>query len=306
MEEKIFRDTRTQIGILKSRGLIIKNKRRAKQIIQKVNYYNLINGYKEPFLQSNIPYEKYLTGTRLEEVYALYEFDRKLRIITLEYILEIEKNVKAQVAYCFSKKHGHKNYLKMQNFEISGMRKYERVCDLLSNLYRKITLNINKDLSISHYVSGINYIPLWVLVNTMSMGDISKFYSNMMQSERDEVARRIKWGVREHQLASCLFFLSSIRNRCAHDERLYSYLSYVSLCDNRYFSYYHIHMNSNTYFSVMIALKLLLPKQRYFSFHRQIENLFDDLSQELSSISINKIRNAMGMPGNWRRLKTLE
>lgn len=42
MSEKVFRDTRTQIGILKSRGLTIKNNKVAKRIIRKVNYYNLI------------------------------------------------------------------------------------------------------------------------------------------------------------------------------------------------------------------------------------------------------------------------
>lgn len=55
MSEKIFKDTRTQIGILKSRGVIIKNRKTAKQIIRTINYYNLINGYKEPFLQTTTP-----------------------------------------------------------------------------------------------------------------------------------------------------------------------------------------------------------------------------------------------------------
>ena len=99
MAEKVFRDTRTQIGILKSRGLTIKNKRFAKYIIRKNNYYNLINGYKEPFLQIGTPYEKYIPGSSLEEIVALYEFDRKLRIITLEYILEIEKEIKSLISY---------------------------------------------------------------------------------------------------------------------------------------------------------------------------------------------------------------
>lgn len=40
-------------------------------------------------------YEQYLPGATLEEIYALYEFDRKLRIITLEYTLEIEKAAKS-------------------------------------------------------------------------------------------------------------------------------------------------------------------------------------------------------------------
>lgn len=305
MDEKVFRDTRTQIGILKSRGVIIKNKRVAKRLISNINYYNLINGYKEPFLQKNTTYEKYLPGTTLEEIYALYEFDRKLRVITLEYILEIEKQVKSLISYWFSKVHGHKNYLKLENFDTQGIKKYGQVCDLQSNLYKKISLNIDKDLSVSHYVSGKNYLPLWVLVNTLSLGDISKFYSNMIQQERNEVARRLKWGIREHQLASCLFFLSTIRNRCAHDERLYSYLSYIDLCNNKYFYYFHKTSNTNNYFAVMVAFKMLLSKKRYQTYQKQIENLFNELDSQLSTIPIRKIRGIMGIPNNWRRLYTL-
>ena len=161
MSEKIFKDTRTQIGILKSRGVVIKNKKTAKQIIRTINYYNLINGYKEPFLQTTMPYEKYLPGTTLDEIYALYEFDRKLRLITLEHILQVEKQAKSLIAHCFSKEHGHKDYLKLENFDNSGSKKYAFVCELLGSLYKKIALNIDKDLSISHYVNGKNYIPLW-------------------------------------------------------------------------------------------------------------------------------------------------
>lgn len=305
MEEKIFRDTRIQIGILKSRGITIKSKRNAKKLIRDINYYNLINGYKEPFIQSTTPHEKYISGTTLDEIYALYEFDRKLRLVTLEYILQIEKQIKSLISYCFSKEHGHKNYLKLENFDNNGLRKYGLVCELLGNLHKKIASNIDKDLSIEHYVSGKNYLPLWVLVNTISMGDISKFYSNMVQHDRNEVAKRVKWGLRENQLSSCLYFLSTIRNRCAHDERLYSYLSYTYLCGNNYSRYFRITTNTNNFFSAMIAFKMLLSKKQYTDFHNQIETLFDDLSNNLNTIPISKIRNMMGFPSNWRRLKTL-
>lgn len=307
MSEKIFMDTRIQIGILKSRGVVIKNKKWAKQTLRTLNYYNLINGYKEPFLQAGTAYEKYILGTTLEEIYALYEFDRNLRIITMEYILEVEKQAKSLIAYSFSKVHGHKNYLKLENFDIQGSPKYRHVCDLLSNLYHKISSNIDKDLSISHYVNGKNYIPLWVLVNSISLGDISKFYSNMLQKEREDVARRMKWGLRENQLASCLFFLSTFRNRCAHDERLYSFLSYANLCNNNYFNYFHITSNNtNNYFAVMIAFKMLLSTKRYNQYIYQVEKQFDKLSKNISTISTRKIRNIMGIPNNWRRLKTLD
>lgn len=304
MSEKVFRDTRTQIGILKSRGLVIKNASQAKRIIRKTNYYNLINGYKDPFILTTTPFEKYIPGTHLEELYALYEFDRKLRITTLEEILKVEKQVKTIIAYCFSKQHGHRDYLRFENFDTNGSSKFVQVSSLLSDLYKKIKLN-EKDDAVQHYVDSKNYLPLWVLVNAISMGDMSKFFSNMLQSERDEVAKRIKWGIREKQLSTILYFLSSVRNRCAHDERLYCFHSHVSIGANNYHAYFHS-KNKNGYFSVLIAFKMLLPREEYTAYQRKVEGLLNELNRQLKSIGISKIRAAMDLPSNWKKLSSLK
>lgn len=303
MSEKCFRDTRTQIGILKCRGLVIKNKSFAKRVIRETNYYNLINGYKTPFILQSTPYEQYISGTRFEELYALYEFDRKLRIITLEEILRIEKQAKTLIAYCFSKEHGHRDYLKFENFDTIGSSKFIHVSKLLSELYRKINLN-EKDDAVLHYVSGKNYLPLWVLVNALSLGDISKFYSNMLPNERDEVAKRLKWGIREAQLSNLLFFLSSVRNRCAHDERLYCYHSHVQVYLNNYHRYFHAR-TQNGYFSVIITLKLLLSKKEFLAYFKKVSSLLDELNSQLSTISLRKIRDTMDLPTNWKKISTL-
>lgn len=55
----------------------------------------------------------------------------------------------------------------------------------------------------------------------------------------------------------------------------------------------------------MVALKILLPNNRYQTYHEQLENLFNELDSRLSTIHIKKIRGIMGIPNNWRRLKTL-
>lgn len=305
MQEKTFKDTRTQIHILQSRGLSITNKKYAKKIIRKIGYYNLINGYKDPFILTTTPHEKFIPYSKIEEIVSLYEFDRNLRLITLEYILKLEKEIKSLISYSFSSTYGHKNYLKLENFDIQGKNKYSRVCSLLSELYKKINLNINKDLSITHYANGKNYIPLWVLMNSISMGDLSKFYSNMLQKEREDVAKRLKWGIRENQLSSCLFFLSSIRNRCAHDERLYSFLSHTGLISNNYFHYFKNTVNNN-YFCVIIAFKMLLSNKDFTDYISKFEILYSHTSSQIKSISMNKIRGIMGLPNNWRRLKSLK
>lgn len=87
----------------------------------------MINGYKQPFLQQNVSGEKYIAGTTLEEIYALYEFDRKLRIVTLEYILEIEKQVKALLLIVFQRYMVIKIILKLKiliQSELTSIIKY--------------------------------------------------------------------------------------------------------------------------------------------------------------------------------------
>ena len=55
----------------------------------------------------------------------------------------------------------------------------------------------------------------------------------------------------------------------------------------------------------MVALKMLLPDSRYQIYHRQIEGLFDELTSNLSTITVKKIQRIMGMPNNWKRLKKI-
>ena len=63
--------------------------------------------------------ETYLAGTKFDEIYALYLFDRELRNLFIRYILEIENNVKSVLAHVFSDKYGHDNYLRIANFDTS-------------------------------------------------------------------------------------------------------------------------------------------------------------------------------------------
>ena len=47
---KPFKTYDEQIDILKSRNLEIKDRNKARDLLSQINYYYLINGYKDPFL----------------------------------------------------------------------------------------------------------------------------------------------------------------------------------------------------------------------------------------------------------------
>lgn len=108
MPYKNFTTYEEQIDLLISRGINItsdNDKTFAKEVLKKVGYYGLINGYKEPFIdRDNKNFgEQYKAGTTLQEIYALYEFDRVLRETFMSFILKFETRIKALFLIIFQK-----------------------------------------------------------------------------------------------------------------------------------------------------------------------------------------------------------
>lgn len=100
MSDKTFKTYAQQMQILVDRGLIINHPRTFTTAMQQDDYYNIINGYKKYFIATMSP-EQYIKGTTFEHIYALYNFDQKLREILLPAIIRIEKHVKSVLAYVF-------------------------------------------------------------------------------------------------------------------------------------------------------------------------------------------------------------
>jgi len=302
MNIKTFKTFEEQIEILESRGLTINDKSFAMYILSTENYYNIINGYKSPFIDySNTSSESFLPNTKFEEIYALYEFDRNLRILFLKFLLKIENMVKTNIAYVFSQKYGYDNYLKYENFDLTGKKSYSQVGSLITNLHRDIADQIDKNSSVTHYIKTHGYLPPWVLVNILTFGRISKFYSNLKQVDRQQVSKNINIDLYEHELKNYLEFLSIMRNLCAHSERLYNYKCHVKLKHNKlYDTINYNNSRKNDIFSLLICLKLLLNRNDFNVLIKELDLLLYVLNTELTSISLSIITNSMGFPSNWK------
>ena len=72
--KKIFRTLDEQLDILKSRGLIVFDEEKAKNILLKENYF-FISGYRHFFESSK---DKFIKGTTFEELYGVFIFDTTL------------------------------------------------------------------------------------------------------------------------------------------------------------------------------------------------------------------------------------
>ncbi|MCI5677943.1 MAG: Abi family protein [Candidatus Faecisoma sp.] len=310
---KEFKTIDEQINLLKSRNISFDDETKAKDILLNNNYYNIINGYKDLFLDCNNPHN-YKQGTKFEEIYALYDFDRQLRNIFLEYILKIENLLRSLVAYYFSQIHGNDNYLKLDNFENFSktfvilekkQKQIKFIQFLIGNINKNIAQNIDNKY-ISHYMTTYGFTPLWVLVNILSFGDICNFYKLMKQSERVAISKC--FNIQEYDLTSLLNILCKTRNLCAHDERLYNYnfQAYTSINDTKYHSLLNLPKSNNRYiigkndlYAVVIALKLLLNEEDYKKFHNKLFSRIMSIQSKLNTITVNDVLNAMNFPSNW-------
>lgn len=325
MPDKVYKTLNSQMRILRSRGLLISGSR-DKDILKRENYYNLINGYKMPFInkQNTSTNEQYLSGTKLSEIYALYCFDRELRSIFIRYILEIENNVKSIIARCFSETYGHKNYLRVENFETlspvppsnhtykTDVKKVAEVTQLISGIQHDIGHQLSKkNPMITHYITNYGYVPLWVLVNSLTLGTISKFYAHLKQSDKNAVAKNLN--TKKEYLERFLDLLTVYRNICAHDERLFNFKTFKNKKPHSIHTFVehqllNIPMSNtnmpilgkNDLFAVVIIFKKLLPPQRFKNFFKALEKEINTLSKGLQTIGISDIEHEMGFPTNWR------
>lgn len=313
---KEFKTYQEQIELLKARGMKIDNEKFALEKLEEDNYYSIINGYKDLFLDT-LDNNKFLEGTTFEEVYALFEFDRNIKSILLKNILAVENILRTLIAYNFSEKYGNDNYLKIGNFETlkgSGCSKktyqerIEQIQKLICNMQMDISNNIKKKPYINHYVLNYGFVPLWVLVNAISLGRLSQFYSLMDQSVRIKVS--MHWNVIEKDLNQFIKNLSYFRNLCAHDERLYNAVNNQNIPDTEYHSNLNLNNVSNNYiqgkndlFSLVITLKMLLPEEKFNTLCNQLEGRMISLAKKISTIDVNLIFDCMGFPKNWLNIK---
>ena len=182
MIEKHFKTLDEQIEILKSKHMVIANEDYAKKVLLRENYF-FLNGYRHLFMVSKDE-RVYKDGTKFEELYSLFLFDRCFRNILFKNLLIIENNFKSIISYQLSKKYGYKesDYLRSKNFTRKP-EKQRQLNDLLKKMKRQIRVNGHQHSATSHYASNYGYIPLWILVKVLSFGIVCEMFAVLKEDD---------------------------------------------------------------------------------------------------------------------------
>lgn len=239
---KPFLTINEQVDLLEHRGMATSPD--TPEILMREGYYSVVNGYKDPFIDKSATEkardDRYLTGSTFSDMYTLFCFDRSLREVTFKYLIRAEATARTAIAYCFSEFHPEPDaYLDQSSF--ASQEEYEsRRCD--GNPYRKElqtligmmmrrAANSETDF-ITHYRESYGQVPLWVLANDLTFGNMEHFFNLMKNAEQVAVCQYIAAATGRLGDKQLGFFtvdkarvgfeaLVKFRNICAHDERLY-------------------------------------------------------------------------------------
>lgn len=299
--DKPFLSIDDQISLLAHRG--VEPTPSQPTALMRDGYYSIVNGYKDAFIDFEASAvaddDRFMVGTSFDDIYNLFKFDRSLRALTFQSIIKAEALVRTAVAYTFASAHReHDSYLLQESYcsreEYSrynrgGSPYVDELSGLISILRR--VRDKNDAEFVVHYRNEHGSVPIWVLCNALTFGNVQHFFNLMKPEEKQSACKMIveatgrKGGrllgyfdVQEARVS--LEVLVKFRNLCAHDERLY--------CA-------HVGSRKNVGFDKMVwMLERYLPENEFYEYLLGLTELLEDYLK--TSDQGEHVLNQLGFP----------
>lgn len=239
ISEKPFLNIDMQVQKLIDRGLIIESLEETKRILLKTTYYDVINGYKDIFLEKKIndtDEDKFLPNTKFDDLIVLYNLDKNIRNYIFNSVLEIECNFYSALSYCISEKYGEKHeiYLKKENYKAGKLQSYNKKYER-ENLLWKINKKIREaeEQPLKYYVHKYGNVPPWILVKSLTFGELLVLYKLSTSDIKDNVLKILLGSEptedEKEFFAKSMELFNKFRNRAAHGGRMYNYKSNIEI-----------------------------------------------------------------------------
>lgn len=304
MSDKPFITYEEQIEKLTiEKKLKIDDKIKAIAQLKRYSYFSLISGYKDPF--KNPENKLYHKEVNFDDIVSLYELDELLRITFLKYILKFESNIKSLYSYAFTKEFTeHQSaYLSTNNYNYTP-RNQSDINELVAKL--QDGANNTSYSHIKHQKDKHGNVPLWALICTLSIGKMSALYKVSQQKIQDSISAEFS-PLSSPSLSAIMKVLTKFRNVCAHNERLYNYQIKDSIPNLPLHNNLHLPQNDTEdylvgkkdLFSVVIALKYLLPSDIYVNFIGELDSVLTEHEKKATWLKQEDLLQKMGFPKNW-------
>ncbi len=307
-----FKTIDEQINILIDRGLTIRDKEEVKRYLIHNNYYNVVNMYSKLFQSKE---NVYISGTTFDEIKALHIFDTEIKNLLMKFIIIAEKHFKSIFAYHFAKKFHNKAfaYLDTSNYSSNDPHSLTQTLSYISKKVNDL-IRSKKENSVKHHFKNHGDVPIWVIVNDLTLGNVIKLYKFIDNKTRNNIAKELseilstnidkKINLEPNYLDNILDNVLNIRNCVAHNNKLLKYK-----CKNniKYIPelYESLEVDSKssrqTPFHVFIALKCFLPKDDYAILHNSLLKRTNNISKKLTNEIMDSVLTSYGFPSSWHK-----
>ena len=304
-----------QVELLLSRGLIVTDRKRAERHLANISYYRL-SAYMLPYKkkEDGIIIDAFKEGTTWDDIYDLYVFDRKLRLLVFDAIERLEVAIRTQIIYQLSHKYGSHwqdnahIFIPPREVTLRDGRK------ITIDVYREIQSHIKEQLHsnraevfIQHYHNKYDTPenpPSWMSVEIMYFNHLSKICTGL-KNRADIVGIASYFALPPKTFCSWLHTMNYVRNICAHHSRLWNRdLNIVP--EKLSFSKRLVWINTpdtakrskNYYFFCMINYMLQVANPTS-QFKTKLKELLEEYKNVISL-------DSMGFPKGWEEEKMWE
>ena len=288
------------------KGLIVSNKVAAENALKNLSYYALIGVYKHPFI--DIHTRKYVGNTTFEDIVALQQFDEELRELFFKYLCRVEQKMRSLISYHFTMQYGESQTAYLTEANYNNIKKYHRGIQKLINMLSNMA-NVNTDHPYLVYQRNkYQNIPLWVLVNTLTFGQISKMFTFLPQKMQGDICKNFE-KLKKDEMIQLLKVLTLFRNVCAHNERLFSFHTYLTIPDMNLHQKLNISKTGTTYnkgkedlFAVVIGLRYLLDRDEFAAFKKKLIAIIIGYGKKSNRLKEKELLELMGFPVDWKNI----
>ena len=276
-------------------GMEITSRKNVEKALKSVGFYRL-RGYSFHLYDNSA--KKYIPGTKFDDVFQLYQFDRELSALIFSMISKIEIALRVRLVEALLI---HGDALILQDSSIFKEKKmyWQNMSTIASEIAR------SNDVFIKHnFDNHEGEVPVWAVVEVLSFGTLSKIIKNLKTgtgSTYSILASNYQYTSKKGNLvnpsqkmfASWVQAVSVLRNMCAHNSRIYNRTIHTTpeILNADKVTPAPAH---NGLYQILLAMKYLRSYDEEWTI---FVDEFDKLIQKNNSI-INL--TAMNLPTDWK------
>lgn len=307
--DKYFLTYNQQMRKLRNDKQIICKGSAHKKILVRAGYFNIVNGYKNPFIsgQDDQGNHFYISGTSINQLQSVKKFDDQLRSLLLKYITQVEEEMRTLTGYKFDECNDNGNIPWYDTNAYSPNKSLQEKMNVISKAYSE--LSKSRLDYVRFYMENHKQIPTWIMLKVVNFST----FIDILNVSKMEVPHSLchlynledqKGHPNVKLLIGSLHWMRKIRNSCAHNERIYcltrkqeSYGRSGRILEKyfRALGRNYVKDPDQKIFDLIIYFKYFLPGNEYKQFIIDLKSLLKDLQEKIHLHAFEYVRGQIGI-----------